>query len=68
MSAIDPTLELDAELDSRLDAKPLRARRHFPPPSVVFAIFVLVVVTVCAVAGAQLCRRPAVTTCLGRMI
>jgi peptide/nickel transport system permease protein len=54
MSAIDPTLELDAELDSRLDAKPLRARRHFPPPSVVFAIFVLVVVTVCAVAGAQL--------------
>lgn len=58
MTAIDPALELDAELESHLEGHELevgaRRRRRFPPPSVIFAMFVLAVVVVCAIGGASL--------------
>lgn len=56
MSSLDPSFELDAELDTRLDARPDAGtgKRRFPPLSVIFAIVVLTVVVVCAIAGSQL--------------
>lgn len=58
MSPIDPTLELDAELDARLDGTAVeaggRARRKFPPPTIIFAITFLLLVVLCAIAGPAL--------------
>jgi peptide/nickel transport system permease protein len=57
MSALDPSLELDAELSAHLDAELGEtgvSRRGFPPLSVVFALLFLAMVVVWAVAGVQL--------------
>jgi len=53
VSALDPTLELDAELDGRLEPDE-RKRRRLPPLSAIFAMLVLLVAVVCAIAGPQL--------------
>jgi peptide/nickel transport system permease protein len=53
MSTLDPTLELDAELDGRLEEASAK-RRRLPPVSAIFAMVVLFVAVVCAIAGPQL--------------
>lgn len=50
MSTVDPSFELAVDLDLDLG----RRRRKLPPPSVIFAMFVLAIVVACAIAGPQL--------------
>lgn len=50
MSTVDPAFELQVDLDLDLG----RRRRRLPPPSVIFAMVVLAIVVVCAIAGPQI--------------
>lgn len=58
MSALDPALELDAELDARLDLDLPKRRRRLPPIRIILSITILLAAVACAIAGPQLAPHP----------